>query len=839
LFVRQVLARSVPSQTVWGNVAPARWCNETDRLEAATVAQQMLLGGRPMDLVFGSTTNLSFTACDVEGLPLRHTVPTERDGLPDPRIFFAELRNDTTGDALAVPVDSPAGGRYVAAVTPGRLGAYALHLFLGTSELDRQRATPTLGELLVQVVCPPGLVPDLSTMTCTCDRGYQPRTPTDGGDTGVVANGCEACRPGLFKPELGIDLCQLCAEGTVQPKTASATCDACNPGTFQPERGRVTCSLCPARTNSTAPYIICDFCEAGLYRTSELVLANSQSCQPCPAGTECPYGSTILPALVLQPGTWRISGGARRVELCQPGDGNATACRGGYDTGADGTGYCAPGHRGPVCEVCVEEGRYFNWRTASCTECPSGSFYVLIYSLLLGIPVLLFYLLTLAHRRSPRMQGAFQQAKGVFEGQKLDAKIKIIVGFAQVSSVLGHVYSITLPNLYRVVLQALELVYIDIFGDIFVPSTCMGGFSNFLLLKACLPLALLVVAAIARAGWWFYQQRRIKGLSPDTPRIAGPSPDTPPRLSLALRQCAQATGMAMLPLTLWVATLFCVSASASIFSAFHCRRFVDESDSQQYREFLIESLNIECPTEGYPGSAEFYQLRIIAIVLIGVWPAGVLGSLAIVLLSIRRQIISRRPSQLSRATRMLTRHYKPAFFWWDWVDLLRKLLLTGFVLAVPESVAFLRLVCALLVSVLFLVAQSMLSPFKDYDDQVFSIALQAVVAVLFTGATFMYAYQQFELAVANGLVLIQWQEGRLSPMAHVFAFDSLDQLALVCLVVIGVLALSIVAVAVHVAFAEVNVEMVKLTSTRAPPVLSIRAGHRYHFLLSHIWSAGA
>mmetsp|Transcript_2467 Transcript_2467/g.6827 ORF Transcript_2467/g.6827 Transcript_2467/m.6827 type:complete len:684 (+) Transcript_2467:104-2155(+) len=110
----QVLATAVPAQTVWGNVAPSQWCNETAGFEAWTVLEQQQLDSKPLAITYGSTTSFSFTSCDIEGLPLRHSVPTERDLLPDLRRFTAELHNDTTGHALPVPVSSPASGRYVA-----------------------------------------------------------------------------------------------------------------------------------------------------------------------------------------------------------------------------------------------------------------------------------------------------------------------------------------------------------------------------------------------------------------------------------------------------------------------------------------------------------------------------------------------------------------------------------------------------------------------------------------------------------------------------------------------------------------------------------------------------
>ena len=197
-------------------------------------------------------------------------------------------------------------------------------------------------------------------------------------------------------------------------------------------------------------------------------------------------------------------------------------------------------------------------------------------------------------------------------------------------------------------------------------------------------------------------------------------------------------------------------------------------------------------------------------------------------------MLSRQPSKLSHAARVLTRDYTPCYFWWEWVDLLRKLLLTGFVLSVPESAAFLRLVTAVLFSVLFLVAQTLLKPFKDEQLQTVSLGLQSVVILLFLGGIYMFAYQEFEVATINGGATISWQAGRLSPMADVFVFESIDGMALLCLIPMCVLALALVLLAVYVTFTETTAEILKLKRTRAPPVLSMKREHNYHLFLSHV-----
>jgi hypothetical protein len=818
----EVLATVVPEETVWGNVDPNDRYSEVDGAEASAVAQQQL-GGGPMLILFGATTNVTFTACDVEGLPCAHSLPTERDELPDRRSFSAELRNDTTGDMLPVAVDSPAGARYVAVMQPGRVGGYALELYLGTGPLSREPATPRAGSLRVEVVCPTGLVVDPPTQTCTCDRGYQPVTP---GGAQLLVSGCEACPAGQFKPELGVATCGPCEAGTAQPSTASAMCDDCVPGTYQPERGRTTCDICPTLTNSTAPYTACEICQAGRYRTSVELAANSESCRPCPAGASCPYGSTVLPSLLLEPGMWRISEKARTFELCQRDDRGNTACVGGAFVGEDGDGYCAPGHTGPLCQLCEEDDYYFDWQAASCAQCPATARYVLVYGLLIGIPALLFGAAALAHRRSLRARNAFAYVRSLCDEFNVEAKLKVLLGFVQIVAVIGPVYSLTMPNLYRFILQALEFVYIDAFGSLFIPTACLGGLYHFLIIKASFPIGILTIAASVRGFTWFRHARLTR------------DPDEPRRWTRTAPQCAETIGIELLPLTLWTGIFFCVSVSSSIFGALHCRRFVQDSDAQEYREFVIESLDIECPTGSHAASGAFGRLRGLAIALILVWPVGCLVSLAVLLWAIRKQVVARRPSKLSHAARVLTRDYRPDYFWWDWAELLRRLTLTGFVLAVPERVAFLRLATALLFSVLFLVAQTTLRPFKDNHLQAFSSGLQTVTIVLLVGATFMYAYQQFEVVLANGGAAVGWQDDRLSPLASVFVFQTIEDLAALCLAVMSLLMLALILLFVRLALTVSNLDLLKLSRTRAPPMLSIRQEHRHHLFLSHVWSTG-
>ena len=65
------------------------------------------------------------------------------------------------------------------------------------------------------------------------------------------------------------------------------------------------------------------------------------------------------------------------------------------------------------------------------------------------------------------------------------------------------------------------------------------------------------------------------------------------------------------------------------------------------------------------------------------------------LLQARKAIQQRRPTALSNATKFLHKEYESAFFWWEPVEMARRLLLTGGLTAmVPADETFKRMACA-------------------------------------------------------------------------------------------------------------------------------------------------
>ena len=70
--------------------------------------------------------------------------------------------------------------------------------------------------------------------------------------------------------------------------------------------------------------------------------------------------------------------------------------------------------------------------------------------------------------------------------------------------------------------------------------------------------------------------------------------------------------------------------------------------------------------------------RNLALAFIFVWPVGTPLLYALLLWTSRKAIVSGHPTQLSRAITFLSDDYQSSgLFWWELVDLSRKLILTG------------------------------------------------------------------------------------------------------------------------------------------------------------------
>ena len=160
-----------------------------------------------------------------------------------------------------------------------------------------------------------------------------------------------------------------------------------------------------------------------------------------------------------------------------------------------------------------------------------------------------------------------------------------------------------------------------------------------------------------------------------------------------------------LPLVCLVTFVLVPSISTRIFETFICKGFEYDA-SGATRRYLSDDLDMSCDDD------EYMATRSIAMLMAIIWPFGTPVIWAVLLWASRDAIRTNRKTHLSRATAFLSGDYTPEAFWWEPVEMCRKLLLVGWVVLIDEEAVLARVLVALLVSMCFLVLHITLKPLK-------------------------------------------------------------------------------------------------------------------------------
>ena len=100
---------------------------------------------------------------------------------------------------------------------------------------------------------------------------------------------------------------------------------------------------------------------------------------------------------------------------------------------------------------------------------------------------------------------------------------------------------------------------------------------------------------------------------------------------------------------------------------------------------MRQDASVECDTEMHESITD------ITVGFIVLWPVGSLVLYTSLFVAGHKSLRKKVSTPLTRATMFLHQEYTTKLCWWDTVELARRLVLTGFVLLIPEKNAFVRL----------------------------------------------------------------------------------------------------------------------------------------------------
>ena len=150
-----------------------------------------------------------------------------------------------------------------------------------------------------------------------------------------------------------------------------------------------------------------------------------------------------------------------------------------------------------------------------------------------------------------------------------------------------------------------------------------------------------------------------------------------------------------------------------------------------------------------------------------------------------------------------------------------QLLLVGFLLLLPQRLAYLRLIVAVVLSIAHIVLLLAAKPYRQKSTAFFALAVS--ISLLST----LFAALQVKVQSS----LLWWQKKQLFGAMDVYG---ITLFILVANFLVISVALVLLIGALH---REAHQPRLRLTETGREPELTLKAHHRYHVFLSHRWDS--
>jgi len=637
------------------------------------------------------------------------------------------------------------------------------------------------------------------------------------------ATDCKTCSAGTYQPLEGKTQCEECRAGGYCDSTKAGTCDGgftpCPPGMFSNTTGEFeeSCVPCPPGTFSNSTTGIeacfechhllgseenstkCPFCANKYYLNvpnvpyENLIENPANFCLPCPDNAICNRNTTIETIEGIA-GFWRDSNQTEEFYKCS----NITEiCLGGTS--------CAKGYSGVLCEVCKDKNEYFNSSEGECTECPQFA-RLGYFGIAVGVFCILFFIAKNNMHRYARIRCFFARAYCISTIIGLQAKIKILVSFYQVVVTIQPIYGVRMHNDFTwwfSIFNVLNFGLAETFG---IPDICFGQMKERLLISAGWPFALAIFLV---SGIFVYtiviNMRRIK------------------RKELFVRFLSLSLHGVII-----IFYLVLPSVSRKIFDARTCRSFYSNDSKNELNSYLIADWSIKCEK----GTEEYESITKVFWALFAIWPVTVPILALGLLLYIRSSVRSDSITHLAQACQFLWFDYDRRMMFWEVLDMIRKISLTGLIIFVDTEEGadkILRLVIATGICIVYGTILSHARPYKRKDNLQLAILSNMLLTCCFL----------------VGIIIHQCKEGeddnckKLFGLSNSYQATSISYQATLLAVILTAAMLILFVLSIFIqSVNEIKTHIVRLISTNDKPNMSLPGECKYHFFMSHTWASG-
>ena len=671
-----------------------------------------------------------------------------------------------------------------------------------------------------------------------------------------------------------------CTAGNVIP---------CPTGTYNPLEDQdfaTACVLCPENSYTLSEGSIfrrfCK-CRAGFYDHNNsidvdlavlaLTTASGNAttsmddvvdCRECPVGTACSSLGSSLQGLPIARGFYRLNGDSTDVRECPDARKNCsttfgtTLCQSssGCEGGEDFLGQCAPGLTGVYCRECDRsDGQNVFYRGASeddVAKCaPCGDTLVqtaLLYGGVIVGMVLGVALLLAGWRRLPK--STVERLHALNASFTPRNKIKVLIGFYQLTTQVPSVYEVALPPEINDLLDQLSTgISFGLQSIATTPLECLGfvGYQwRLLTYTAMPPVLVLAVVLVVLVGSCVGGNKKAISSSTKMGRsrraATKPTDGAPPtnKREGTRTDDTHGSGFALSEMTFdgsmeYATTFFdkCLPAVMTLlfviyplvtkvaFEAFSCYWFMDGT-----RGFLRADVAIECNTPRHD------VVMSIAWGAVAAYPVGIWVFCLVLLFKASPAIIAGKETPLAKALGFLYREYDVTCFWWELVEMLRKFLLVGlFVTVQPGSI--MQIAVGTIVAATYLMVQLQANPYRNRSDNYLAVAASfSLLMVFFCSIIFKYDALTVSEDLQTKMSIEQKQD---------YIVDNTILSFILFVSVIGALAFAALLVVVQI-IVEIkeNAKLRRLkyvTTGKWVECKTLSDLQAFHLFLSHAWPA--
>eukprot|EP00944_MAST-04C_sp_MAST-4C-sp1_P001464 g1464.t1 len=483
-----------------------------------------------------------------------------------------------------------------------------------------------------------------------------------------------------FSREASSTACVRCPVGK---RSVDGICRECPKGSYQDQEGQYICIDCPkdtyAKTKFNTALSQCLKCTDHL---NDAITLYSKSiskdqcicklgfyfdgiCQECPTGAKCNKANTTVERLQTESGFWRSGISQVIFHKCLLPQ-HCPGTNGTFEKDLQ----CATGHTATLCAACLKG---YKMVQDACKQCDEDFAYVpwLILYLLAYLTLLAYMKCSVTRKKEIDASAMEKSADALSE---MVGTGKILISFLQIFTSLQLTMTIPWADSFKGMMDFFRIITIDlsnIFASVEICSFVSDFSSGFYAYMALLP-TLSMVAVLAAC-------------------------------TLIICDMKKRTAYIRSAIKIIFTVMFLLypSLGGKIFSVFQC---ISVGEMQ----YFVESMEMQCHT------GQHAELVTIAVVFMVLYVLGIPLYILILLKNNRDKLKNKKIIELYGS---LYSQYQEEYWYWEIIEMLRKVFLCGGLLTIAAGTSF-QIVVALLVQFFYILLIERVMPYKHFHDDV-------------------------------------------------------------------------------------------------------------------------